>query len=163
MDDAVVIRSDYLGPGEGAIVFEGINDNTGELYQVVWSPGFNLEDWYWDNGGGPSSPNGFWTSDVDPDTTARFVCFGSGTRIAVPGGKHRPVETLVPGDKVRTRDHGAAAGAPRRGAPGDRRSAQAAPVVFNTGAIGNIGRLVLSQTHRVMLTSPLAELHFGAA
>ena len=63
MEDAVVIRSDYLGPGQGAIVFEGINSITGEPFQLVWSPGFDLEAWYWENNGGPSSPNAFYTSD----------------------------------------------------------------------------------------------------
>jgi hypothetical protein len=35
MNDATIIRSDYFGPGQGAIVFEGTNSDTGEPYQIV--------------------------------------------------------------------------------------------------------------------------------
>ncbi len=160
MEDATVIRSDQLGPGEGAVVFEGINSNTGELYQVVWSPGFDLEDWYWANGGGPSSPNAFWTSDVDPNTTAQYVCFLESTRVRTPRGWKR-VENLKVGDLVETRD-----GRPQ---PinwiGKRQicgKGSAAPVVFSEGAIGNKKALVLSQQHRVMISSRSALSRFDS-
>ncbi|WP_299192801.1 Hint domain-containing protein [uncultured Litoreibacter sp.] len=104
MEDAVVLRSDYLGPGEGAIVFEGINSNTGELYQVVWSPNFDLEAWYWDNGGGPSSPNAFYTTDRSADDF-QYACFAFGSVIDTPNGPRR-IETLDVGDQVSTLDHG---------------------------------------------------------
>jgi hypothetical protein len=104
MDDAVIIRSDYLGPNQGAVVFEGINSNTGELFQMVWTPGFDLESWYWDNGGGPSSPNAFWTSDQDAQEF-QYVCYAEGTLIETPGGS-QPIEALRIGDLVQTLDNG---------------------------------------------------------
>ena len=104
MEDAVIIRSDYLAPGEGAIVFEGINSNTGELYQLVWTPNFDLEQWYWDNGGGPSSPNAFYTSDQSADTV-RFACYAVGSLIDTPDGPRR-IETLDVGSLITTLDRG---------------------------------------------------------
>jgi len=158
MDDAVIIRSDYLGPGQGAVVFEGTNSVTGEPFQMVWTPGFDLEEWYWDNGGGPSSPNAFWTSDQNAAETVQTVCFVAGTLIATPKGA-LPVETLQPRQDVITVDNGHC--------PilwvGERTMlgvGVSAPVVFEAGAIGNDRRLVVSQNHRIMLASPLAELYF---
>ncbi len=161
MEDAVIIRSDVIGPGQGAVVFEGINDTTGELYQVVWSPGFDLENWYWSNGGGPSSPNAFWTSDTDPGSTVDYVCFVRGTRIATPHGPRR-VENIDRGDLVKTRDHGTQrvvwSGA--RKVLGKDRSA---PVVFDPWAFGNSRRIALSPNHRILVTSCLAEQLFGVS
>ncbi|MFK8035463.1 MAG: Hint domain-containing protein [Hyphomicrobiales bacterium] len=104
MEDATVIRSDYIAPGQGAIVFEGTNSNTGELFQMVWSPGHDLEAWYWNNGGGPSSPNAFWTSDQDTEEF-QYVCYAKGTLIATPSGS-LPIEALKMGDLVQTLDNG---------------------------------------------------------
>ncbi|MFK7868751.1 MAG: Hint domain-containing protein [Roseobacter sp.] len=104
MEDAVIIRSDYLGPGQGAIVFEGVNSSSGELYQLIWTPNFDVEAWYWDNGGGPSSPNAFYTSDQRVDAF-RFACFALGSLIETPTGPRR-IETLDVGDQITTLDHG---------------------------------------------------------
>lgn len=159
MEDAVVIRSDYAGPDQGAVVFAGINSVTGEPFQMVWSPNFDLEQWYWDNGGGPSSPNSFWTSDTNVDETYQAVCFVAGTGIATPNGVV-PVETLGPQHKVTTIDNGICpilwVGAKTLLGVG-----ASAPVVFEAGSIGNTKRLVTSQNHRIMLASPLAELYFN--
>lgn len=159
MEDAVIIRSDYLGPGQGAIVFEGTNSVTGEPFQMVWTPGFDLEEWYWDNGGGPSSPNAFWTSDQNAQETVQVVCFVAGTRIATPNGTV-PVEALKQGHQVLCADN--------RVCPvlwvGEKRllgAGRAAPVVFEAGSIGNDRDLAVSQNHRIMLASPFAELFFG--
>lgn len=159
MEDAVVIRSDYLGPGEGAVVFAGINSTTGEPFQMVWTPDFDLESWYWDNGGGPSSPNAFWTSDTNISDTYQAVCFVAGTRIATPNGLV-PVERLELGQKVITVDNGHCpvlwVGTKKMlGAGGS------APVIFEPGTIGNDRRLAVSQNHRIMLASPWAELYFA--
>lgn len=104
MEDATIIRSDDLGPGQGVVVFEGINSNNGELFQMVWTPNFDLENWYWSNGGGPSSPNAFWTSDQAAGNY-QMPCYAEGTLISTPGGSV-PVENLKTGDIVNTLDHG---------------------------------------------------------
>lgn len=159
MEDAVVVRSDYLGPGQGAIVFEGTNSITGEPFQMVWTPGFDLEQWYWDNGGSPSSPNAFWTSDTNTAETFQMVCFVAGTLIATPSGMI-PVEQLRPDQQVITLDNGHC---PIQWV-GDRTllgAGVSAPVIFEAGTIGNDQRLAVSQNHRIMLASPWAELYFA--
>ena len=160
MEDATVIRSDYLQPGQGAIVFEGINSNTGEMFQMVWTPGFDLEEWYWSNGGGPSSPNAFWTSDQDAESFS-YVCFTGGTNILTPRG-NLPVESLRVGDKVATLDNGAQEilwiGKRTVLATGS-----SSPVVINPGFLSNERPLCLSPQHRVMVSSAQASLHFDQA
>ncbi len=95
-----------------------------------------------------------------PATTyATPVCFGAGTRIAIPGGTIA-VEDLQPGDLVMTRDHGAL---PLRWI-GKRRVAargKFAPVVFRPGAIGNTRELRLSRQHRLRRACWKTELMFG--
>lgn len=159
MEDAVVVRSDYLGPGQGAIVFEGINSVTGEPFQMVWTPDFDLEQWYWDNGGGPSTPNAFWTSDTNTSETYQAVCFAAGTSIATSKGLVL-VENLCTGDEVLTIDNGPCPvlWVGKRTLLG---AGASAPVVFEAGTIGNDRRLVVSQNHRIMLASPWAELYFA--
>jgi len=157
MDDAVIIRSDYLGPGEGAVVFEGINSNTGELYQVVWTPNHDLEQWFYDNGGA-SNPPGFWTDEQDPDTY-RVVCFAADTLITTPNGPRR-VQDLRPGDKVITLDNG-----PQEicwiGVKPMLGAGSAAPVLFQPGILNNDRPLYLSQQHRVLLSGLQADIFFG--
>ena len=156
MDDAVVIRSDILGPGQGAIVFEGINSTTGELYQVTWSPNFDLEQWFWDNGGA-SNPPAFYTSNQDPDTYG-FVCFAAGTMIETPKGA-RPIETLKPGDRVSTLDNGAQriqwVGTRTVPAIGNL-----APVTITPGKFGNVTPLTVSPNHRILIASRVADIYF---
>jgi len=88
------------------------------------------------------------------------ICFGPGTRIAVPGGT-RAVEDLKVGDLVRTKEGGAEPihwigqrSFPAVGA--------FAPVVFAPGAIGNRRELRLSQQHRVRVTGWQAQLYFAS-
>ena len=157
MEDATIIRSDYVGPGEGAIVFEGINSNTGELYQVVWSPNFDLEQWFYDNGGA-SNPPGFWTNDQQT-ADYQYVCFTSGSRIATPTG-YRFVNELRAGDMVQTQDNGAQ----EILWTGSRKilgTGNSAPVTISPGVLGNIGQIQVSQQHRMLIRSPQAELAFG--
>ena len=78
--NATIIRSDYttqddgtpIEGNEGAIVFEGLDEN-GDLTQVVWSPNFDLETWYFDNFTGGGSPPGFYTQDQDAGQSAQFA------------------------------------------------------------------------------------------
>ncbi len=160
MDDAVVIRSDFLPSGGQVVVFEGVNED-GDPFQMVWTPGFDLEAWYWDNGGGPSSPNAFWTADVSSAETTQVPCFAADTMIATPDGEV-PVATLRPGDAVELFDGGQAT-VLWCGAATVLGRGTAAPVVIDAGTLGNPRRLVVSQNHRLMLASPHAELFFGAS
>ncbi|SMY09032.1 Hint domain-containing protein [Flavimaricola marinus] len=158
IEDAVVIRSDAAPGGGGIVVFEG-TDGNGDIVQVVWTPGFNLEGWYSDNYN-PSMEPQFYTSDQDPGYTYSYVCFAAGTLISTLDGSV-PVEAIRPGDLVRTRDDGPVplVWSGRRTLRGTKDNA---PVRFEAGTIGNARDLYLSQQHRILLTSPLAELYFGA-
>ncbi|MDQ7070418.1 MAG: Hint domain-containing protein [Rhodobacterales bacterium] len=158
IDNAVVIRSDSTPTGVGGgIVFEGL-DASGALVQVIWTPDFDLTGWYADAtaGGGTA---GFYTSDQDPNYTHTYVCFAADTCIATPNGPMR-ARDIAAGDRINTRDHGAK----RVLWVGNRRArgiGRNAPVYFAAGSIGNRKPLRLSQQHRVLLRSPLAELYFG--
>ncbi|TCP62381.1 Hint domain-containing protein [Rhodovulum bhavnagarense] len=158
--DAVVVRSDALSDGGHAVVFEG-QDESGTAVQVVWTPGFDLEQWYWDNfNSGKSSA--FYTYDTDVTTAyaAPIICFEGETRIDTPRGPVRAA-SLTPGTMVDTLDHG-----PQMvlwvGQAVMRGVGRMAPVVFPAGALGNDRPLVLSQQHRVMHRSSGAELMFAA-
>ncbi|HDR27478.1 Hint domain-containing protein [Rhodovulum sp.] len=158
--EARVIRSDEISFASGhAVVFEGTNQN-GDVVQVVWSPGFDLEQWYWDHFDGEQSP-GFYVYDLDPDTefSAPVMCFEAETLIATPRGPVRAA-SLAPGMMVETVDHG-----PQMllwvGQSVTRGTGVMAPVVFPPGALGNDRPLVLSQQHRVMHGSAMAALLFA--
>ena len=160
IEDAVVLRSDPISVGGSsghAVVFEGTDDN-GDLVQLVWTPGFDLEGWYSDNFNSGSSP-GFYNADMNPSANYAFVCFTPGTRIAVPGDT-RPVEDLRVGDLVSTRDHEAQPliWTGRRCVWGGGR---AAPVLFEPGTVGNSAALRLSPQHRLLMAGDEVELHFG--
>ena len=160
MTDAVVIRSDEApdaGGGGGVIVFEGL-DEYGELTHVVWTPDFDVEQWYWDNHSGGNPPE-FHTTDMNAAYDHSFVCFDGATRIDTPGGGV-PAAGLQAGDRVMTLDSGA-----KRLIWVGRRQVRGlgtdAPVVFAPGVIGNRAELRLSQQHRVLVRSAMAELFFG--
>ncbi len=77
-------------------------------------------------------------------------CFGPGTRITMADGSLREVETLAPGEMVRTRDHGAQ---PLRwaGSVTTRAHGAFAPVTFPPGLLGNLGPLTLGPLQRIFL------------
>ncbi|MEO0668857.1 MAG: Hint domain-containing protein [Pseudomonadota bacterium] len=166
--NATIIRSDYVTHddgtpvegNEGAIVFEGLDEN-GDLTQVVWSPNFDLESWYFDNFTGGGDPPGFHTQDQDPAQTAQFACFAAGTWIRVPGG-HARVQDLSPGDLVETRDHGAVAllWCAHSDVPGLGRGA---PVTLDPAFTGGAAPLVVSPQHRILLRHPAFEACFASA
>ena len=157
--NAVVIRSDPSpdGVGTGIIVFEGIDAN-GELAQIIWTPGFDLEQWYADNYN-PSAEPEFYTQDMDASYSHSFVCFASETQIRSPKGLIAAGKLRV-GDLVTTKDAGDVAvlwtGQRICAARG-----KSAPVVFEQGALGNNTRLRLSQQHRVLIRSPAVQYYFG--
>ncbi len=156
--NAVVVRSDSLGGTDGVIVFEGVDDN-GELAHIIWTPGFDLQQWYDDNNSAGVTP-GFWTVDNNAAHSHNFVCFEGGTRIATAMGDIAACE-LWRGDHVLTHDGEATpvlwAGQRRVHGRGPN-----APVLFTPGSIGNYAPLKLSPQHRVLIASPQAELMFGS-
>ena len=90
---------------------------------------------------------------------AAIACFGAGTMIETAEGS-RAVEDLNVGDIVRTADHGFQA---IRWICSTRVAAEGkhAPVVFADGAIGNVGELVVSPAHRMLITGAQVELATG--
>lgn len=159
MDDAVVVRTDEAPGGGGIIVFEGTNQNTGEPAQIIWTPGFNLEQWYWDNYN-PSAEPQFYTADQVSTYEHSFVCFAAETLIKTGRGWKQAIDVHA-GDLVLTRDAGAQP-VLWVGRKSVRGIGTNAPVRFARGTIGNSHPLLLSQQHRVLLRSPLAELMFGS-
>ncbi|MEQ6202606.1 Hint domain-containing protein [Sulfitobacter sp. HNIBRBA2951] len=157
--DAVVVRSDPVGADgtAGVIVFEGVDEN-GEVAQVIWTPGFDLEGWYADNYN-PSAEPQFYTTDSNAAYDHRFVCFASETRIRTPDGS-KAAGAFKRGDLVSTKDAGDVAvlwvGHRICAAVGPN-----APVVFAQGAMGNTTPIRLSQQHRVLLKSPYVQYYFG--
>lgn len=97
--------------------------------------------------------NPFPVGDLGPP------CFVKGTLILTPYGAV-PVETLIAGDLITTRDNGVKllrwVGMAR--VHGNR---QFAPVRFEAGVLGNTEPLEVSQQHRMLVSSPLAEMNFG--
>ncbi|MZQ90126.1 hypothetical protein GVY41_13620 [Frigidibacter albus] len=78
------------------------------------------------------------------------VSFTRGTMIAMAGGAQKPVEQLVVGDRVLTRDNGPQA-IRWLGHATLRASGSFAPVVISRGTLGNAGDLIVSQHHRIFL------------
>ncbi|WP_299557899.1 Hint domain-containing protein [uncultured Sulfitobacter sp.] len=159
LTDAVVIRSDPSpdGNGTGIIVFEGVDEN-GAPAQIIWTPGFDAEEWY-DNNFNSSKEPQFYTEDMDASYDHRYICFASATRLKTPLGP-RTVDTLRAGDLVSTKDSGdlAILWAGQRFCSATGKNA---PVVFERGTIGNSAPLRVSQQHRMLIKSPLAQYYFG--
>ncbi len=78
------------------------------------------------------------------------ISFARGTMVTMAGGAQRAIESLTPGDKVLTRDHGPQ---PVRwvGRATLRAVGAFAPVVIAAGTLGNAGDLIVSQHHRMFL------------
>ncbi|WP_299649720.1 Hint domain-containing protein [uncultured Tateyamaria sp.] len=158
IENATVIRSDPLTGNEGAVVFEGLNPQ-GDLVQVVWSPNFDLEGWYFDNFDQGQSP-GFYTTDQDAQQYS-FACFASGTLIDTVAGPKR-IDDIVTGDHVPTCDGRtepvlwvASSTVPGLG--------RGAPVILEPGLLGAEAPLTVSLQHRVLVSDPRCEAHFGAS
>ncbi|MEY8883095.1 Hint domain-containing protein [Donghicola sp. XS_ASV15] len=94
---------------------------------------------------------GTWAGMASTRETWNYaMCFTSGTMIETADGPC-PVESLKPGDRVQTADHGLQAlrwiGSREVVATG-----ALAPVRFETGVLGNTRPITLSQQHRVLLS-----------
>ncbi|WP_415182564.1 Hint domain-containing protein [Phaeovulum sp.] len=90
----------------------------------------------------------------DPGTVrlSDLICiaFTTGTMITLAGGMQRPIEMLIPGDMVLTRDSGPQP--VRLVAKATLRALGSfAPVVISAGTLGNEGDLVVSPHHRIFL------------
>ena len=157
MEDATIVRSDYLSGDMGVVVFDGVNSTNGEAFQVIWAPNFDLENWMATNGAGGRTLS-FYTFDRSTESYQQ-LCFTAGTLIATPGGDI-PVEQLATGDLVETMDSGAQPiqwiGSETVPGLGNR-----APVVFRPGAQGALRRAAVSQQHRVLVGGPRCEALFG--
>ncbi|MEH6647397.1 Hint domain-containing protein [Sulfitobacter sp.] len=156
--DAVVVRSD-LAPsdGGGIIVFEGLDEN-GNTAQIIWTPGFDLEQWYADSYNRSAEPE-FYATDLQSDYTHGYVCFAAETRIRTPEG-YREAGRLVSGDLVRTVDEGDVPllWTARWQGVGHE---SAAPVCFSPGSLGNRREIRLSQQHRVLTKSVRLQMLYG--
>lgn len=137
-DGYFVVMEDPANPGGGGIVPGTTYTITSEDLSVNFS-----------NGGFNATPQ---YSDF-------FVCFARGTLIGTVEGD-RPVESLHPGDLIRTRDDGPQ---PLRWIGGRRVPGRGdlAPVVIGKGVLGNRRRLRVSPQHRLLIDGPRAELLFG--
>lgn len=155
--NATVIRSDNAPDQGGVVVFEGI-DAGGSTVQVVWTPFFDLETWYFDNFMGGTPPS-FYTADQNAAYTHEYVCFAADTPITTRRGRVA-ADSLGAGDKVRTLDHGHVAlhWVARRQVSGLDTNA---PVLIPPGPLGNDLPLRLSRQHRVMLRGPGIDLLYG--
>lgn len=105
--------------------------------------------------------NGRLPFDAFPSTPPHVPCFVAGTMIDTASGP-RAIETLRPGDLVRTLDHGLQ---PLRwiGTRTVSGMGHFAPVRIAASALGNDDDLQVSQQHRMLLRGWRAELMTGAA
>nr|WP_254899145.1 Hint domain-containing protein [Thalassococcus arenae] len=144
------------GGGGGAIVFEGTDEN-GDLAHVVWSPDFDLENWYWTNFN-PSAEPEFYTTDQNASYEHSYVCFERTVPLHTPTGLTAAGRLKV-GDRVCT--WGGSARAVRWiGRKKVSREGGVAVIRFDRGAIGNFAPIKLSPQHRVLIaTDSTAESH----
>jgi len=103
-------------------------------------------------------------ADADPGEVKyqdiACVCFGRGSMIRMADGTEKPVEALVEGDMVLTRDNGAQ---PVRWVGGRTVAAfgHLAPIVIQSGALGNKADLIVSPQHRMLIADWRAEVMLG--
>ncbi|MEM7596807.1 MAG: Hint domain-containing protein [Pseudomonadota bacterium] len=166
-EDAEVIRSDALPGGGHVVVFEGINQD-GELEQIVWTPGFDLESWHSDVSD-QGATAGFYTSDQDASTQYEhaFVCFSSDTCIRTPSGDI-PAGKLKVKDLVITRDRGVQAilWIGRRDIEVDQTSPDVQPIVIQKNAFvcGSLRKqVIVSPQHRLLLRKKNGDEIFAPA
>src|SRR5690606_20726683 len=156
------ITSSYRGdtltinvPGIGNVTYTGVTFYLANG-QVVFTPndGQVLEAGTFVSSSWVNGQGSLLASTLGPP------CFVTGTHIATPNGPRR-IETLVPGERVMTLDHG-----PQMRRWSGCRTVDCrgtyAPVRIRAGALGNSRDLVVSPEHRMLVTGWRAELHFGA-
>lgn len=88
------------------------------------------------------------------------ISFTRGTRITLADGRQIPIEDLVPGDRILTRDSGPQ---PLRwiGHQTVRAHAETAPITIAAGALNNDAELTLSPSHRLFIYQRIDALKVG--
>ena len=101
-------------------------------------------------------------TNVGASASQSLVCFASGTLISTPGGR-RPVEALVPGDRIETRDNGPQpviwTGYTEITTAQAARNPDLMPIQISSGAFGPGApgeRLVVSPNHRILVAGSAA-------
>lgn len=114
-----------------------------------------------DAGAGPDFVNNF------PEIERVVPCFTPGTMIATPRGEVA-VERLKAGDRILTRDNGIQTinwvGQKRLDFMELKKAPQLRPILIAAGALGDgmpERDMMVSPTHRMLITSHKAELYFG--
>ena len=97
---------------------------------------------------------------VIPLTDFTGMSFGRGTRITMSDGSQRPVEKLVAGDRVLTRDNGMQ-NIRWVGSRTVQGAGEFSPVVITKGAMGNAEDITVSQQHRMLVSDWRAEVMVG--
>ena len=136
----------------------GVDDGSDVADVTAESPNWDAQ-----GGDGTNFSGGFTMADgtvVNFSEIENIVCFTPGTMILTETGE-RPIESLKPGDKVITRDHGAqpvrwvgTSQVPGRG--------KFAPVHIAPHVIGARRSLLVSPQHRVLFEGYDCQLYFGA-
>lgn len=162
-DNFILDSSDTVGTGD-IIVDGGSTDETNgdTLYLGKFADLSTLT--YTDDG------TGSYTGSVLLDTGGtlyfqdieHIICFTPGTLIDTPDGP-RAIERLSVGDLVNTVDDGPK---PLRwiGRSWVKAQGEFAPVTFEEGSLpGLTSQLTVSPQHRMLVSGPSAELHFGVS
>lgn len=156
----VLVSSDPSAPRFNQLIVAGGRDLVSEI--ASGPVRFDRNQDFDFDGDGTIDPGTIEEGDnlyATAQNTFTMVCFAEGTPILTPDG-YRGVETLVAGDRVVTRDHGAQAivwhGARQVAGVGAM-----APIRFEAGAIGNRLPLYLSPQHRVLVSGARVMLDTG--
>ncbi|WP_165390289.1 Hint domain-containing protein [Thalassococcus sp. S3] len=165
LDQPVSINGQTFAAGSQVELEFAITTTTGETFFYVRINGTNVGL----TGDTLPQPGTTYTIDSSADGQDTpydgLACFTAGTMIETADGP-RPVESLLPGDRVRTMDNGMQKlrwiGQQALSAFQLRAAPHLAPIRINAGALGNREALEVSPQHRILMTGWRAELYFGA-
>ena len=161
--------TDVFYAGVGDTVYGGAGDNDqliisgSDPYHIFRDPGDPTSGYieFYDSFGNVIGTLSF--SGIDTGV----ACFTPGTLVTTDNGP-RPIESLCPGARVKTRDNGFQPirwiGRKTFGADALREDASLHPILFRKGALGpNMPNrdMMVSRQHRMLYSSPRAELYFG--
>lgn len=155
--------ADLSEAGTGTINIIGGDEGASDNDTLQLTPDVSLDDITFTASSDTGAFSGSFTmldgTLVNFSEIENIICFTPGTLILTEAGE-RPIESLKPGDKVMTRDHGAqplrwigASTVPGRG--------KFAPVRIASHVIGARRPLLVSPQHRVLFEGYECELNFG--